>query len=241
MRYLRPKWPRALIVVVLAIAVTSALDLAEHGVAITGDVPTGLFDVGLPGVGSSELGALVVGALSVIFVGYSETLAAGPPRLAQARLRDRPRPGAHRPGHGQRCRGVGRRLRKRRQPLEDLGRRRRRAAHPDGVPDQCRDGAADDALPRRAVQGPAQGRARSGRDRRDGRADHLGRRTALLPRQPPRLGLLRRRDARHPLRRDHRGDRDRSRALAVDADRTRLGTGRSPRSASVPAPTPTSI
>ena len=77
MRYLRPKWPRALIVVALAIAVTSALDLAAHGVAITGEVPTGLFDVGLPGVGSSELGALVVGALSVIFVGYSETLAAG--------------------------------------------------------------------------------------------------------------------------------------------------------------------
>ena len=34
------------------------------------------------------------------------------------------------------------------------------------------------------------GGARSGRDRRDGRADHLRRRTALLPRQPPRLGLL---------------------------------------------------
>ncbi|MDX6582017.1 MAG: sulfate permease, SulP family [Solirubrobacterales bacterium] len=77
MRYLRPKWPRALIVVALAVAVTSALDLAAHGVAITGEVPTGLFDVGLPGVGSSEVGALVVGALSVIFVGYSETLAAG--------------------------------------------------------------------------------------------------------------------------------------------------------------------
>jgi SulP family sulfate permease len=77
MRYLRPKWPRALIVVALAIAVTSALDLAAHGVAITGEVPTGLFDVGLPGVGWGDAGTLVVGALSVIFVGYSETLAAG--------------------------------------------------------------------------------------------------------------------------------------------------------------------
>ena len=77
MRYRRPKWPRALIVVALAIAVTSALDLAQHGVAITGEVPTGLFDVGLPGVGWSDAGTLVIGALSVVFVGYSETLAAG--------------------------------------------------------------------------------------------------------------------------------------------------------------------
>ena len=77
MRYLRPKWPRALIVVALSIAVTSVLDLDQHGVAITGDVPTGLFEIGLPGVGSNEVGALVVGALSVLFVGYSETLAAG--------------------------------------------------------------------------------------------------------------------------------------------------------------------
>ena len=82
MRYLRPKWPRALIVVALAIAVTSAFDLAEEGVAITGEVPTGLFEVGVPGVGWGEAGTLVLGALSVIFVGYSETLAAG--RLVRA-------------------------------------------------------------------------------------------------------------------------------------------------------------
>ena len=39
----------------------SALDLANEGVAITGEVPTGLFEVGLPGVGWSEAGTLVVG------------------------------------------------------------------------------------------------------------------------------------------------------------------------------------
>ncbi len=43
---------------------------------MTGNVPTGLFSVGLPDVGWSETGALLVGALSVIFVGYSESLAA---------------------------------------------------------------------------------------------------------------------------------------------------------------------
>jgi sulfate permease, SulP family len=77
LRYLRPKWPRALLVVVLAIGASQLLDLSEHGVAVTGDVPTGLFSVGLPDVGSSEVGQLIIGALSVVFVGFSETLAAG--------------------------------------------------------------------------------------------------------------------------------------------------------------------
>jgi high affinity sulfate transporter 1 len=77
MRYAWPKWPRALIVVVAATALTSGFDLESHGVAVTGEVPTGLFDVGLPDVGSNELGALLLGGFSVIFVGYSETLAAG--------------------------------------------------------------------------------------------------------------------------------------------------------------------
>jgi sulfate permease, SulP family len=77
MRYLRPRWPRALVVVALATAAAAVFDLGKEGVALTGKVPTGLFDVGLPGVGWSEAGTLAVGALSVIFVGYSETLAAG--------------------------------------------------------------------------------------------------------------------------------------------------------------------
>ena len=76
MRRLLPAWPRMLIVVVLAIVASNAFDLSDHGVAVTGDVPTGLFSVGLPGVGWDEAGALVVGALSVVFVGFAESLAA---------------------------------------------------------------------------------------------------------------------------------------------------------------------
>src|SRR4051794_11215724 len=75
MRYRLPRWPRALIVMTLAIIAVSAFDLGSHGVAVTGNVPTGLFSVGLPDVGWSEATALLVGALSVIFVGYSESLA----------------------------------------------------------------------------------------------------------------------------------------------------------------------
>jgi len=76
MRYLFPKLPRALIVVTLSIIAVEVLDLADHGVAITGDVPTGLFSIGLPGIGWSDTGDLMIGALAVVFVGYSETLAA---------------------------------------------------------------------------------------------------------------------------------------------------------------------
>jgi SulP family sulfate permease len=75
-RAFAPRLPRALIVAALAIVAVGALDLADHGVAITGDVPTGLFTVGLPDVGWGRLGDLVVGALSIIFVGYAESLAA---------------------------------------------------------------------------------------------------------------------------------------------------------------------
>jgi high affinity sulfate transporter 1 len=75
MRYTLPGWPRALIVMTLAIVAVNIFDLTSHGVAVTGEVPTGLFSVGLPDVGWSEASALVVGGLAVIFVGYSESLA----------------------------------------------------------------------------------------------------------------------------------------------------------------------
>jgi sulfate permease, SulP family len=76
MRYVFPKLPRALIVVIGSIIAVEVFDLADHGVAITGDVPTGLFSIGFPGIDWSDTGALLIGALAVVFVGYSETLAA---------------------------------------------------------------------------------------------------------------------------------------------------------------------
>jgi sulfate permease, SulP family len=76
MRHFFPKLPRALIVVVLSIIAVKAFDLADDGVAVTGNVPTGLFSIGFPGIGWSDTGSLLLGALAVVFVGYSETLAA---------------------------------------------------------------------------------------------------------------------------------------------------------------------
>jgi sulfate permease, SulP family len=77
MRYRFSKLPRALIVMALAILAARAFDLSTHGVSVVGHVPTGLPSVDLPGVGWSQVNALVVGALSVVFVGFSESLASG--------------------------------------------------------------------------------------------------------------------------------------------------------------------
>lgn len=71
-----PRWPRALIVMALSILAVKALGLTDDGVAVTGEVPTGLFSIGLPGADwSGATTALLAGAFSVIFVGYSESLA----------------------------------------------------------------------------------------------------------------------------------------------------------------------
>jgi sulfate permease, SulP family len=75
MRRFAPRLPRALIVVVVSIVAVSVLNLTEKGVAVTGIVPTGLFSLGIPFGSWNEQGALLVGAFSIVFVGYSETLA----------------------------------------------------------------------------------------------------------------------------------------------------------------------
>ena len=71
------KWPRALIAVIFGIVVATVLPLsASYGVSIVGPVPTGLPSVAIPTFALSDLTKLIVGALAVIFVGFSETLAA---------------------------------------------------------------------------------------------------------------------------------------------------------------------
>ena len=100
------------------------------GSALTGDVPTGLFSVGIPDVDAGDIGKLAVGAVSVVFVGFAETLAAGRTMASRALVRDRRRPGARRPGRRVWRRRFRRRVRERRQPLEDLGGRRGRASAP---------------------------------------------------------------------------------------------------------------
>jgi len=76
MRRFLPKWPRTIIVVVLGIVVSSLLGLTNYGVSIVGTVPTGLPSIVWPSFPPVSLTTLILGSLAVIFIGFSESLAA---------------------------------------------------------------------------------------------------------------------------------------------------------------------
>ncbi len=74
-RYL-PRIPASLTVLVLAIALSTALDFEARGIHIVGDIPGGLPPFGLPGISLEQWTSLIPGALAVLLVGYSESIAA---------------------------------------------------------------------------------------------------------------------------------------------------------------------
>jgi MFS superfamily sulfate permease-like transporter len=77
MRFFAPRLPRAIMVVALGIIVVPLFDLASYGVAVVGDLPSGLPSLMLPtGLSLHQWGGLFVGALAVVFVGFSESIAA---------------------------------------------------------------------------------------------------------------------------------------------------------------------
>jgi high affinity sulfate transporter 1 len=68
--------PGGLLVLVLGIAVSGALDLAQHGVAIVGTVPSGLPSVGIPSIHSADVATLLAAAAGMVLVIFSESLGA---------------------------------------------------------------------------------------------------------------------------------------------------------------------
>ena len=77
MRFFTPKLPRALIAVVLGIVVVPLFGLESHGVAVVGDLPSGLPSLVLPaGLSVDQWGTLLAGSLAVVVVGFSESIAA---------------------------------------------------------------------------------------------------------------------------------------------------------------------
>jgi len=76
MRRFLPKLPRTIIVVILGIIVSSMLGLADYGVSVVGTVPTGLPSIVWPSFPPVSLTTLILGSLAVIFIGFSESLAA---------------------------------------------------------------------------------------------------------------------------------------------------------------------
>lgn len=69
---LAPRAPIALIVMVVATAVTWAASLVDRGVAVLGDVPTGFPSPQLPEVSGGLLGDLLPVALTIAVVAYAE-------------------------------------------------------------------------------------------------------------------------------------------------------------------------
>ena len=76
MRRFLPKLPRTIIVVVLGIVFSSLLGLADYGVSIVGPIPTGLPSIVWPSMPPVSLTTLILGSLAIIFIGFSESLAA---------------------------------------------------------------------------------------------------------------------------------------------------------------------
>ena len=66
--------PGALVLVVLGIAVSWALDLASQGVAVTGEVPSGLPSIQVPDVSTSDLATLAAAAVAVFLVAFSDSI-----------------------------------------------------------------------------------------------------------------------------------------------------------------------
>ena len=68
--------PWGLVVLIAAIVISSAADLADRGVAVVGEVPRGLPPIGLPGIGLDDIAPVVFGGLAIAMVGLAEGLSA---------------------------------------------------------------------------------------------------------------------------------------------------------------------
>jgi high affinity sulfate transporter 1 len=70
-----PRIPASLTVMVLAIIFSSIFNLAEHGVQVVGEVPSGLPAFSLAGVTLNNVIELIPGALAILLVGYAISIA----------------------------------------------------------------------------------------------------------------------------------------------------------------------
>ena len=82
-----PRWPNPLIVMLLAAAAVALLGLEEQGIAVVGDIPSGLPVPGLPDVDLETVLELAVPAIGVAIVSYSDNVLTG--RAFATRRRER--------------------------------------------------------------------------------------------------------------------------------------------------------
>jgi sulfate permease, SulP family len=74
LRYVAPRVPAALLVVVGAIIASGWLDLASEGVAIVGDIPSGLPELAVPSPSLADTLTLLPAALGIFFVCFADAI-----------------------------------------------------------------------------------------------------------------------------------------------------------------------
>jgi high affinity sulfate transporter 1 len=74
LRRVAPNVPGALVGVVAATALVAVLALSDHGIAIVGEIPSGLPTPGLPDVAWSDVGRLLPVAAGIVLVGFSDNV-----------------------------------------------------------------------------------------------------------------------------------------------------------------------
>jgi sulfate permease, SulP family len=73
-RFVAPRFPTPLVVVVAGLAVSAALDLADHGVAVVGEVPGGLPSIDVPTPPLGDVFAIVPAALGIFAVSFADEI-----------------------------------------------------------------------------------------------------------------------------------------------------------------------
>lgn len=73
-RRLAPRLPWSFIVLVLGIIASAVFDLSSRGVAIVGDIPSGLPSLSIPSISAADIPPILVGGVSLAIVGLAEAL-----------------------------------------------------------------------------------------------------------------------------------------------------------------------
>jgi len=71
---LAPRIPWPLVVVAVVVAASAALKLAEHGVAIVGEIPSGFPGLAIPGWRFGDVVSLLPAALGIFFVSFADEI-----------------------------------------------------------------------------------------------------------------------------------------------------------------------
>jgi high affinity sulfate transporter 1 len=74
LRFVAPRFPAPLFVVLAGLAVSAALDLSDHGVAVVGEVPSGLPPIDVPSPPLGDVFALVPAAVGIFAVSFADEI-----------------------------------------------------------------------------------------------------------------------------------------------------------------------